>query len=208
MKKERTLFNNYLLNKIIERDNCIIILSNYENLNRSTRINFTCNCGENNNKIFRQMYETNAICSKCTIIQKHIKRKLFYENNPEKEKERIDKIINTKIELNIKNPDRKINILNKQKETFLKNNIKNPNRINEILKKRFKTISILNISNPDRKTEIRNKVKQKNIDKFGVEVPMYSPIIREKVKNIILKKYGVENVFQSEEINKKLKKII
>ena len=53
--------------------------------------------------------------------------------------------------------------------------------------------------------EVRNKVKQTNLEKLGVEMPFQSNIIQEKVKQTNLEKYGVDNPFKSEEVKDKIK---
>lgn len=52
---------------------------------------------------------------------------------------------------------------------------------------------------------VREKSRQTNLDKRGVEYPTQSPEVKERVKGTVQKKYGVDNVFQSEEIKEKIK---
>ena len=53
--------------------------------------------------------------------------------------------------------------------------------------------------------DVKEKKKQTNLEKYGVEHPAQSKDIREKQKQTCLKKYGVENPFQSKWVQEKLK---
>jgi hypothetical protein len=52
----------------------------------------------------------------------------------------------------------------------------------------------------------RNKFKQTNLQKYGVENVFQNEEIKDKIKKVILKKYGVENPNQLDETKKKSKK--
>jgi len=54
--------------------------------------------------------------------------------------------------------------------------------------------------------DIREKVKETNIKKFGVEFPLKSEEIKEKLKKTNRNKYGVDFVLKSDEIKEKIKK--
>ena len=51
----------------------------------------------------------------------------------------------------------------------------------------------------------QNKIKETNLEKYGVEHSLQSKEVREKGKQTNLEKYGVENPFQSEDIKEKIK---
>ena len=51
----------------------------------------------------------------------------------------------------------------------------------------------------------RNKIKETNLKKYGVENPFQSESIKDKIKETNLKKYGVENYSQTQEFQKKFK---
>jgi len=53
--------------------------------------------------------------------------------------------------------------------------------------------------------EIKEKKKNTNLKKYGVESPFQSEKIKEKIKQTNIKNYGVENPFQSEEIKEKIR---
>lgn len=51
---------------------------------------------------------------------------------------------------------------------------------------------------------VKEKSRQTNLEKRGVEYPTQSPEVKKKIKNSVQEKYGVDNVFQSEEIKEKI----
>ena len=51
---------------------------------------------------------------------------------------------------------------------------------------------------------VKEKKKQTNLDRYGVEYPIQSKKIKDKVKQTNLDRYGVENSMQSEEIRNKM----
>ena len=61
------------------------------------------------------------------------------------------------------------------------------------------------VENPFQNKEIKEKIKQINLKKFGVVHPAQNKEVKEKIKQTCLKKYGVENPFQNEEIKEKIK---
>ena len=48
--------------------------------------------------------------------------------------------------------------------------------------------------------ERKERIKQTNLEKYGVETPLQNKKVMEKLKKTNLERYGVENVFQNEEI--------
>ncbi len=56
-----------------------------------------------------------------------------------------------------------------------------------------------------RNDEVRNRTKQTNIKKYGVENPYQSEVIKDKIKQTNLKKYGAEHVMYVTEIKNKIK---
>lgn len=60
--------------------------------------------------------------------------------------------------------------------------------------------------NPFAQSDIKEKIKQTNIERFGVDNPAKSKVVQEKMQQTCMDKYGVKNVFQSEEKKEKIKK--
>ena len=54
--------------------------------------------------------------------------------------------------------------------------------------------------------KVKEKSRQTNLERRGVEYPTQSPEVRDKVKKIVQERYGVDNVFQSENIKEDIKK--
>ena len=52
---------------------------------------------------------------------------------------------------------------------------------------------------------VKNKIRQTNLKKYGVDVVSKSEKVKEKIKKTNLEKYGTENVFASDEIKEKIK---
>jgi hypothetical protein len=63
----------------------------------------------------------------------------------------------------------------------------------------------IGVENPFQSKEIQEKIKQSNLKNLGVEYSFQSKEVREKIKQSNLKNLGVENPFQSKEIKEKIK---
>lgn len=61
------------------------------------------------------------------------------------------------------------------------------------------------VENPFQNEEIKDKIKSTNIKNLGVEYPSQSKEVREKIKTTNLEKFGVENPFQNESVKEKIK---
>ena len=70
-------------------------------------------------------------------------------------------------------------------------------------KKKQKALEKYGVENVFQAEEIKAQIKRVNLEKRGVEYPMQSSEVREKSKRVNLEKYGVEHVSQREEIKKK-----
>lgn len=64
------------------------------------------------------------------------------------------------------------------------------------------------VNNVFRLKNIKDKIKETNLEKFGVESPQQNIEIKNKTEKTNLEKYGVKYTFQSFEIKQKIKKII
>lgn len=63
------------------------------------------------------------------------------------------------------------------------------------------------VDNPAKSKEIQKKIKQTNLEKYGVEYGLSNKIIREKIKQTNLEKYGVDSPFASKEVKEKIKQV-
>lgn len=85
------IYNKELLQEIINRDKANNV--DYEgNLNRDTRIKFTCKCGEKHIKSFRRCNTNNIYCKICTQ-KESIKKSLLTKNNNLNKEQNIIKFI-------------------------------------------------------------------------------------------------------------------
>jgi hypothetical protein len=209
-----TKYNLDLLREIIKRDKCKIELSNYTKLNREIAIKFICNCGTEDSKVFRTIFEKGgAFCKKCTkttavsILKKSLMEKYGVENPSQieghKEKTIKTHLKNRGVEHHTKLKETKKLI----KETNLKRyGTEYPTQSLEIkdktkqtnLKKYGVEYGLLN-------EEVKDKIKQTNIERYGFENVAFSPEIQEKTKQTNLIKFGVEYAIRSDEIQEKIK---
>jgi hypothetical protein len=74
-------------------------------------------------------------------------------------------------------------------------------------KEKFKQTNIekYGVEHPFKNEEIRNKCKETLLKNYGVEYPLQSKEIKNKTKEVYLEKYGTEHSSQNEEVKKKVK---
>lgn len=77
--------------------------------------------------------------------------------------------------------------------------IKTKDKIKETNKEKY------GVENPFSREDIKNKIKETNKEKYGYEHAYKNKEIQEKTKETNLRKYGCENPFQNEEIKDKIK---
>jgi very-short-patch-repair endonuclease len=58
---------------------------------------------------------------------------------------------------------------------------------------------------PAQAKEVQEKMKQTNLERYGVENALQSKEIKKKMKQTNIERYGVENPFQNEEVKEKIK---
>jgi hypothetical protein len=92
-------FDNELLQSSIKRDNALL-LGEYLNLNGSSKILFTCTCGNELSKIFRNIVlNGGAFCKICTNIRAKEKYKIASLNKYEVEHPSSAKEIKKKLKI-------------------------------------------------------------------------------------------------------------
>ena len=69
-----------LLKEICIRDNFFVEIETFNNLNRESRISFSCFCGSIGDKTFRMIHRTGGYCNECTLKQRFKKTKEGYLN--------------------------------------------------------------------------------------------------------------------------------
>jgi hypothetical protein len=195
-------YNSTTLYQYCETNN-IILKQNYNdvNINRENYIEGKCltlNCLDIFNKNFRQLVKTGAYCEKCM------------------KKIASDKIKNKKVKYDKNNlidfcNANKINI-----DDMCLNNFINRNSIivgkcltidcKNSFSKTFRQLLNLNGFCSDCcKENGKIKIKNTNLNKYGVECCLLSKEIQSKRKHTIMEKYGVEFVSQNETIKQNMK---
>jgi hypothetical protein len=193
-RKEKVVYNYELLLKVLERDGAKINekIELPKRINSTCYIDFICNCGKEEKKAFRSIYEyIGAFCKACVDMNRVIKLK---QTNLER--------------YGVENISQLESIKKKKEETCLQNNgVKyymqseklKQKAINTNLEKYGKSCTL-------QVEEVKQKIKQTNLEKYGKECTLQVKEIRDKGIETNLKKYGVKNVFQSKEIKQKIKK--
>jgi len=152
-----------LLQKIIERDKCILDIDKFKNLKRSFKIKFICNCGEEGEKTFDNLIiGMGAFCKKCINIRR---QKLRKQTNLEKYG--VEHALQADI------------FKNAYKQTsLLKYGVDNPMKHKDIIEKQK-----LNCNTED----VNNRRKQTNLERYGVENSMQNAELAEKNSKSSLK---------------------
>jgi len=196
------LYNTTTLYQYCETNN-IILTRNYKNtkINRENYIEGKCsipNCQDNFNKMFRQLVKTGAYCEKCTkqIVSNKIKtQKVKYDKN------KLIEFCNTN----------HIVIENENLEQFINRDaIISGKCLTKDCEKTFSKsfrnlLKFSGVCSDCCKENGKIKIKNTNLEKFGVECVLSSEEIKTKIKNIIMEKYGVEFASQSETIKEQMK---
>jgi hypothetical protein len=210
MDNEKRKFNNEYLEKIALRDSCVI-LGNYDDLNRGTRISFTCKCGEVSIKAFTSMADRGCFCIKCknTIMNEKTKKTNMERfgcedpNQLDTVKQKIKKIFVEKY--GVDSPMKTKEVKEKQKEVMLeKYGVENPFQ-SEIIKDKIKDTLMekYGVEHPLQNVRIYKKFETTLMKNHGVDIPYHSEKIKEKGRETCLQRYGVEYAFQSKELREK-----
>ena len=184
-------YNRELLDECLTRDGATLYRE-CEKLNRDTKIQFKCNCGNDGEKTFKLIYDSGgAYCEGCVNKNKTTKTK---KTNLEK--------YGTVCCLNNKD------IIEKIKKTNLnKLGVEWPTQSQEVKDKiKQKNMENLGVEFPSQSQEVKDKIKLVNIEKYGVECHLQSQGVKDKIKLTNMEKYGVENPSKNEDVkNKKIK---
>ena len=81
------------------------------------------------------------------------------------------------------------------------------NKEKESIKEKRKQTNLekYGVENPYQSEDIKDKIKQQNIEKYGVEYSLQRKDVKEKIDNTLISKYGVKRIIQSENGKKKYK---
>jgi hypothetical protein len=193
----RVNYNLELLTKFCS-DNHITLLKDYfgEKVNRDTRINGKCltqYCENNFDKTFRQLYDFNGHCEKCT-------------NNIRKEKMKVTCLEKYGVENIFQSQE----IKEKMKVTCLeKYGVEHPLQSQKVKEKiKASCLEKYGVENPFQSQKVKEKIKAACLEKLGVEYSMQSQKVREKCKATCLKNHGVNHYSQTDEYKKNIKQLV
>jgi hypothetical protein len=188
-----TIYTHETLQQITIRDNCAIDIKNDDKLNRETRIKFICQCGNENDKTFRNLFDDGAFCKQCMGT----------------------KIIEKRKQTSLKNhgteyPFQSENIKQKIKQSMLdRYGVEHQMQIDDVKQKIQQTnLERYGKIHPMQNTNIKEKTQTTNLKRYGVENPMQNTNIKERLKQSMIKKYGIENPMQNQEFKLRLKQTI
>jgi hypothetical protein len=206
-------YNDDLLKTIVIRDKCII--ENIpKNIKSETEITFICKCGKINNKKFRNIYLTFAICEICCKNNKIIKTKQtslekYGTEHYSKTQEMKDKTKQTSLE---KYGKEHYNQTQKGKDRYKntclkKYGVDNISQAQEIKqKKEDKSMENYGTKNISQAQEIKQKKEDKSMENYGTKCVLQSQEIKDKSKQTCLIKYGTEYPLQNAEYAEKAAK--
>lgn len=189
-KKERFIYNNDLLNQMIEKYNINNVTYDTDKLFNKSIISFNCNCGNRHNKVFIQLVKTGAYCYNCCV-----------KNGVEKKKDTNLKRHGTMY------PMLKDEVQNKIKQQNIeKYGVEYP-LMSEKFKQQFKEKmkEKYGVEHPSLSSDLIELKKQNNFKKYGYTSVAQIPEVKEKMKNTNIEKYGVPFTLMSEDVQNKSK---
>lgn len=230
LKGTSIVYNFTFLQKISERDNFMIDNSIYQpmKLNSETTIVFTCRCGKEGKKIFKNIEKNGGNCDDC---QATLKLGLF-EKNIKETRDDDFQIIKYDLDLltfiierdkcSINIEDYNMRLTREKQISFTCNCGTIGTKVFRMLhrsgayctscqetikfqKMKETNIKIRGVENAFQCKEVQDKAKQTVIERYGVDNVFKSKDICDRIKATNLEKYGVEYVTQSPEIYLKIK---
>lgn len=218
------VYTKDLLKSICDKDKCVVNIDNFqENIPRSVRISFICNCGNEHIKAFIDMKKSGGYCSTCTNNNRiqNIKNKSppsvhtrdLLEELSERDKFSVKDID----EIQFSNAEVKIKFICKCGKEGVKKflaidvsggfckDCTNKQRIQKFTKT---SLEHFGTEHPQQSKEIQEKSKQTYISKYGVDHPLKSETVKAKKAETCLQIYNVSHQFLVPEIQEKCKSTI
>jgi hypothetical protein len=194
-------YTEEILQDILERDHAVLI-SHDDKLSKRAIIHFICQCGKEEQKIAHELVRrAGAFCRECSVKKGIDKTKRTL-------KERYDKVPICTVESLHTTIQRDNAILLNEYTSVTINTIIHfrCNCNNESEKNCLQLISISGAF-CEKCTRITwtRKIKETNIERYGVECTAQAPVVKEKIIQSNLENYGVECVLESKEIREKIK---
>jgi len=197
----RFKYTKEVLDDILKRDNAVLI-SYDDKLSKRTRIIFICHCGKESSKLgYDLVKRVGAFCKECSL-----QRGIEKTKSTLKEKYNKDPICTVESLCEIVECDGAL--LMKEYTSVTQNDII-PFICNCGKEAKKNCLQLIKISGAfcticTQKTWTQ-RIKETNIDRYGVECSVHSPEFQKKSKATVLEHYGVEHVFQSKEVQQKIK---
>jgi len=176
------------LDEVIQKANCQLIGTYDDTINKFTKINFLCACGELTIKSLLSISQIGPICKKCT-----------YKNMLEKTKK-------TNIEkFGCEDPNQLSSIKEKVKKTFIEKygvdsamkTIETKNKLKGVILEKY------GVENQFQNKDVKNKIKETMLEKYGVEYPLQNIGIYDKFEETLMKNYGVKIPYHNSELKDK-----
>lgn len=207
---EKRRFDRGLLDSILQRDEATLV-GEYEKINRDTKINYICKCGNEYTKMMRYIFEeSGALCKDCSMkhmiqTQKSSMMEKYGVTHP-MYVEKFRNIVSEKL-LNKTDEENKI-IVEKRKQSLInhfgvEHHFKLPEKLEE---RKQNCIKKFGVEHHLQRDDILEKQRQTNREKRGVEYSLQSEDVKSKGIQTNIQKYGVEHPSQNQEIMEKTQK--
>lgn len=211
-EKKPIKFNKDLLNEICQNSGASLIGA-YVKFNRDQRYKYICQCGNEEERCFRDMYKKGAYCHAC----------IYSKASKERDKtvqavygvpcvSEIPTVKEKRVQTNLKNrgttcPLKSEEVKKKIRATNIaRYGVESPRKLQEVKDKAIATCLVkYGTDNPLKADTVKEKVRETNIRRYGAENPFAAEKIKKKICETNLKKLGVAYPGQSEEIKDKIK---
>lgn len=210
----RVRYDRELLDATIARDGATLV-GEYAKLTSTIKITFTCKCGKESSKNFKNLVNCGgAYCSNCiyknnrSLKIKATNLKKYGVENPFQNNSIKEKIKATNVQkYGVEHPMYCKTFVDKIKATNIERYGVEHISQTEEFKDKLKSSNLkkYGVEYTFQRNKIKQKIKEGNLEKFGVEYPMQCLSVREKSKVSCLEKYGVEVSSQSKKVYDKVK---
>jgi len=197
----RFKYTEEVLDGILKRDNAVLV-SYDDKLSKRTRITFVCHCGKESYKLGHDIVKRiGAFCKECSLQRGIEKTKCTL-------KEKLNKDPICTVESLYETVERDGAFLMKE-YTFITQKCMIPFICNCGEESEKNCLQLIKVSGAYcidcTRTTWTQRIKETNMELYGVECSVHAPEFQKKSKETILAHYGVDHVFQSEEVQQKIK---
>jgi hypothetical protein len=181
-------YNKEYLETLQKRDNFIITDNDIPYYSKQIYINFTCSCGINYKKSYKQIEKSGGFCKECTKIKAYER---CHATNIEK--------YGVKWSLQSKE------VRDKGKETWGKTlGVSHPLKCKKVQEKKKETcLEKYGVEHQFNLQEVQDKCKNTMLDKYNTTNVMLLDEIKNKYKDTCMSKFGVEYAMQNSKISEK-----